>query len=67
MPIPQPRPDETTDDFLQRCMADGVMLLDFPDPSQRFAICQQQIRNESEASDVIQENSTIAAQWQLKT
>jgi hypothetical protein len=53
MPIPQPRPDETTDDFMQRCMSNGVMLLDFPDPSQRFAICQQQVRNESEASNVV--------------
>lgn len=53
MPIPQPQPDETKDDFLQRCMADGTMLLDFPDPSQRYAVCEQQVaRNETRAKDV---------------
>ncbi len=56
MPIPQPQPDETKDDFLQRCMADGTMLLDFPDPSQRYAICEQQVaRNEKRAKDVKEE------------
>ena len=54
MPIPQPQPDETKDDFLQRCMADGTMLLDFPDPSQRYAICEQQVaRNETRVKDVM--------------
>jgi hypothetical protein len=53
MPIPQPRPEEEKEAFLQRCMADGTMLLDFPDPSQRYAICEQQAeRNEMKAKDV---------------
>ena len=53
MPIPQPQTDETKDDFLQRCMADDTMLLDFPDPSQRYAVCEQQVvRNETRAKDV---------------
>lgn len=39
MPQPKPKSDETKDDFLGRCMADGQMNDDFPDDDQRFAVC----------------------------
>jgi len=39
MPIPSPNPNETADKFIQRCMSDNVMLKEYPDESQRFAIC----------------------------
>jgi len=37
MPIPQPTPQETKDEFIQRCMSDDKAVEEFPDNSQRFA------------------------------
>jgi len=42
MPIPIPNPNETRNDFISRCMADSVMVEDYPDEDQRFAVCNQQ-------------------------
>jgi hypothetical protein len=39
MPIPSPNPNETADKFIERCMSDEIMLNEYPDQSQRFAIC----------------------------
>jgi hypothetical protein len=39
MPIPKPNPAETADKFIERCMSDEIMLNEYPDQSQRFAIC----------------------------
>lgn len=42
MPIPTPRTDETEKEFIARCMGDDVMVEDFPDPPQRYAVCMLQ-------------------------
>ena len=39
MPIPLPKKGETADKFIERCMSDEIMLNEYPDQSQRFAIC----------------------------
>jgi hypothetical protein len=39
MPLPSPRKNEKKDDFLKRCMGDKTMNQDFPDQSQRYAVC----------------------------
>jgi len=39
MPIPQPKPTESPDKFIERCMSDEIMLNEYPDQAQRFAIC----------------------------
>jgi len=39
MPMPKPKKDETQDDFISRCMADGVMQSEYPDNDQRLAVC----------------------------
>jgi hypothetical protein len=39
MPIPQPKPDEKKNDFISRCMSDKVMVKEYPDQAQRYAIC----------------------------
>jgi hypothetical protein len=39
MPIPTPTPTESSKDFLERCMSDEVMLSEYPDQAQRFAVC----------------------------
>lgn len=42
MPIPQRKPKETKKEFIQRCMFDPVMITEYPDKDQRFAICRKQ-------------------------
>jgi hypothetical protein len=42
MPIPEPRPSEDQQDFVQRCMADDVMNKEFADPKQRLSVCYAQ-------------------------
>jgi len=37
--MPQPRSDETRDDFIDRCMGDAEAVADFPDADQRYAVC----------------------------
>jgi len=40
MPIPAPHKDEDKKDFMDRCMSDDVMVKEYPDNRQRYAICQ---------------------------
>jgi signal peptide peptidase SppA len=42
MPLPKPKPNETEDDFISRCMGNDVMNKEFPDADQRRAVCQSQ-------------------------
>lgn len=44
MPLATPRPDESQDQFLDRCMADPLMLAEFPDTARRAAVCHRQWR-----------------------
>ena len=39
MPIPKPRADQNEEDYIGFCMADPTMNADYPDNSQRYAIC----------------------------
>lgn len=39
MPLPKPRPAESRDDFLSRCMGNSTMVTDFPNNRQRYAVC----------------------------
>jgi len=42
MPLPKPKDDETKQEFLDRCMGDDVMVTEYPDEKQRYAVCQSQ-------------------------
>lgn len=42
MPIPKPSEDEDREDFIERCMSSNIMEEEFPDNSQRLAVCSQQ-------------------------
>lgn len=46
MPLPRPSADESRQEFLSRCMASETMRADFPDESQRYAVCNRQWRQE---------------------
>lgn len=37
--MPTPGATESKDEFLQRCMGDDEMNSEFPDQSQRYAVC----------------------------
>lgn len=41
--MPRPRPRETNDEFIQRCMGDSEMLSEFPEQEQRYAVCQSKL------------------------
>ena len=45
MPLPVPRPDETRNDFITRCMNDVDNTNEFPDREQRLAVCESQAEN----------------------
>lgn len=39
MPLPRPKDDESKKDFLARCMGDPVMVEEYDDEAQRYAVC----------------------------
>src|SRR5210317_668910 len=41
MPIPKRKEGEDRSDFLSRCMSDSTMNKEYPENSQRYAVCQQ--------------------------
>jgi hypothetical protein len=43
MPLPTPSSGESTEDFIARCMGDDKAIEEFPNESQRYAVCQAQI------------------------
>lgn len=42
MPLPNPRPNESEDNFMQRCMSDETMREEYPTGTQRYAVCVTQ-------------------------
>ncbi|GMV98190.1 MAG: hypothetical protein AMXMBFR83_25420 [Phycisphaerae bacterium] len=40
MPLPERRKSETHEQFIDRCMGDAAMVREFPDASQRRAVCE---------------------------
>lgn len=51
MPIPDPNPSETKDDFMARCMSDETMKQEYPSETQRAAVCYRQYQENTNASD----------------
>ena len=45
--MPRPRPRETNDEFIQRCMGDSQMQSEFPENDQRYAVCQSKLETYS--------------------
>ena len=50
MPIPQPNISENNADFMQRCMTDSTMVVEYADQSQRYAVCAAQLPTNSKAA-----------------
>lgn len=70
MPQPKPRANEGRDDFLGRCMGDGVMRDEFPDRDQRFAVCNTIWRDRHKEADAMPFDSfdrkTLDHEFELK-
>ncbi len=47
MPLPKPKPNETEEEFIARCMSDSVMENEYPDTEQRSAVCYSQWRGKT--------------------
>lgn len=61
MPIPKPTDKEQRSDFIKRCFNEDVMLKEFPDDTQRYAVCKTTWDEKNEAvttGDVAQANPT---------
>lgn len=62
MPLVKPKKDESKDDFLDRCMGDDVMVEEYPDNKQRFAICNTLWKDKDSKSNDEIEIRTFAAE-----
>lgn len=51
MPIPAPKENEPQDEFISRCMGDEKMKSEYPDESQRYAVCITQFAPERVSFD----------------
>ena len=50
MPLPSPGKNENERKFIDRCMGNGVMVSEYPDGKQRFAVCNSQWKRKSKNS-----------------
>jgi hypothetical protein len=50
MPIPKPEKNEDKSKFIQRCMSNDTMRKEYPDNSQRMAVCVSQTQNKQSSS-----------------
>lgn len=50
MPLPEPQDDETEDEWMDRCMANDTMNEEYPDDSQRYAVCADMWENKDDDS-----------------
>lgn len=48
MPIPSPKDGETRKEFLSRCMGNEVMVSEYEDNKQRYAVCNSQWRRRNQ-------------------
>ncbi len=51
MPLPTPRPSESEDQFMNRCMSDDTVQEEYPSNTQRYAVCVSQWGKKMEDND----------------
>jgi len=52
MPLPYPRMEEKKKDFMDRCLENETMMLEFRDVAQRYAVCARQWETSGPAQGV---------------
>jgi phage I-like protein len=72
MPIPEMSQGESEKDFMSRCMGDSVMVTEYPDESQRAAICMRQTKMKMSTADYFLDarpvpggTARITSDWQM--
>lgn len=67
MPLPKPKNNENLDEFMNRCMIDNIMIEEYPNNKQRFAICKNILDNRSNKEVIINmEYKSIKIPFELK-
>ena len=64
MPIPSKKKGETPKKFMSRCMSDDVMKNEYPDQSQRSAVCMSKA---TEYISLIEEASFLMSHYKLES
>lgn len=59
MPIPSKKSDEESEKFIQRCMRNDTMNKEYPDSSQRYAICINQTKQKSKSNNLLSDVCSI--------
>src|SRR5690606_38264214 len=62
VPIPTPQPNESAEEFIERCMGDETMVAEYPDEKQRYAVCQTQLEEEGRQAVYIPEREIRMAE-----
>ena len=60
MPIPSPK-GEPKKNFLSKCMGDSVMVKEFPNEKQRYAVCQSKWKKSKGTVEIDFTDQIIAA------
>lgn len=55
MPIPSPKKDENTKDFIARCMGNDTMVSEYKDSGQRYAICIAQTKKKNSEASILED------------
>lgn len=53
MPLPSPRSGESRQKFVSRCMGDSQARADFPEQSQRAAVCNSRFREARKGDEIL--------------
>jgi len=68
--LPKPKPDESRDDFLSRCMGDAEANSTFPDRDQRYAFCNSVYERANQEATMLRNKwflATASLQGPLRT
>ena len=75
MPLPKPKPTESRNQFLSRCMSNETSMTEYPDAQQRYAVCNSLIeqkyiltkQSERKISRMFERQINIAEKKNYKT
>ena len=66
MPLPKPRAEESNNQFMSRCMIDDVMTSEYPQRTQRYAICNNLLSQKTLETKQAQRNISKEFVKQIK-
>ena len=66
MPLPKPRAEESNNQFISRCMIDDVMTSEYPQRTQRYAVCNNLLSQKTLETKQAQRNISKEFVKQIK-